>query len=152
MYPGGAVIGMGLIFFVWLLGLTFLFFRERGFLHQLFPKSGERDVRTKFKEILEAVEQYAKTNDQLRRDLQSYKRQGLTHFQRVSIMRYNPYNDTGGDQSFSMALLDGRLNGILITSLHSRAGTRVYSKIIVQGNSDLELSKEEREVLEKAII
>lgn len=152
MYPLGAVIGLGLVFFIWNLVLTILFLRERNFLHELFPKTAERDIRNKFKEILEALDNYAQVNDQLSRDLQSYKKQGLNHFQRLSIIRYNPYNDTGGDQSFSIALVDGKLNGVLITSLHSRAGTRVYSKIILQGKSDLELSKEEKEILAKVVI
>ncbi len=151
MYPVGAVIGFGLVVFTWLLVLSVLLLRERSFLNQLFPKEAERDIRYKFKELLEAVDHQTKLNDQLSRDLQSYKKHGLNHFQRASIARYNPYNDTGGDQSFSFALLDGKLNGILITSLHSRAGTRVYSKIISQGKSDLELSKEEKEVLGKVL-
>jgi len=69
----------------------------------------------------------------------------------VIYKKYNPYNDTGGDQSFSLVLLDGKLNGTILTSLHSRSGTRIYAKVIKKGESELDLSKEEKEVLKKAI-
>lgn len=69
--------------------------------------------------------------------------------QKVGILRFNPFGDVGGDQSFSIALLDSKNNGILITSLFSREGTRVYSKKIKEGKSKYFLSKEE-EVLKKS--
>lgn len=73
-------------------------------------------------------------------------------FQKSAMVRFNPFEDTGGDQSFVIALLDGTNSGIVISSLHSRNGTRVYAKQIVAGKAQShELSKEEKEVLQKAI-
>lgn len=54
---------------------------------------------------------------------------------RLGIVRFNPFNDIGGDQSFSVAMLDGRNSGFVISSLHSRDGNRVYVKPISQGKS-----------------
>jgi len=74
------------------------------------------------------------------------------HFQKYSLMRYNPFEDTGGDQSFIIVLLDGKNSGVVISSLHSRNGTRVYAKAINQGQPVAnQFSKEEKEVIEKAI-
>lgn len=67
--------------------------------------------------------------------------------QRVGIVRFNPFEDTGGNQSFVLALLDAADNGILITSLHARAGTRVYLRTVVGGRCDVPLSAEETEAL-----
>lgn len=70
--------------------------------------------------------------------------------QRVGIVRFNPFEDTGGNQSFVVALLDGESNGVILTSLHARAGTRVYLRTIVGGRCDVALSAEETEALRQA--
>lgn len=70
--------------------------------------------------------------------------------QRVGIVRFNPFEDTGGNQSFVLALLDAEANGVLLTSLHARAGTRVYLRTVVGGRCDVNLSAEETEALRQA--
>jgi hypothetical protein len=70
--------------------------------------------------------------------------------QRVGIVRFNPFEETGGNQSFVLALLDGAANGVLITSLHARAGTRVYLRTVIGGHCDVALSAEESEALRQA--
>jgi Protein of unknown function (DUF4446) len=70
--------------------------------------------------------------------------------QRVGIVRFNPFEETGGNQSFVLALLDGDANGVLLTSLHARAGTRVYLRTVVMGRCDVTLSAEETEALRQA--
>ena len=72
-------------------------------------------------------------------------------FQRVGLVRFNPFEDTGGNQSFALALTDGRGDGFVISSLHSRTGTRVYAKTVSDGRSDGALSAEEREALRLAL-
>lgn len=60
------------------------------------------------------------------------------------IVRYNPFKDLGGDQSFAIALLDGTDSGIVISSLHTREGTRIYAKPIINSLSKkYKLSEEE---------
>jgi hypothetical protein len=71
-------------------------------------------------------------------------------FQRVGLVRYNPFDDTGGNQSFALALLDASGDGWILSSLHARAGTRVYAKAIKNGKSDAGLSAEETAALEQA--
>lgn len=151
MYSVGGAEILSLVLLIWILVLTYFFWRERNFLRQLFPTSEGRDIRQKLKELLGVIEEYGKKEAILVKNLRGLNREGLGHVQKVAILRYNPYGDTGGDQSFSAAFLDGRLNGVVITSLHSRAGTRVYAKTISTGQSELGLSKEERQVLAKAI-
>jgi hypothetical protein len=71
--------------------------------------------------------------------------------QRVGFVRFNPFEDTGGNQSFALALIDGASNGLIVSSLHSRTGTRIYAKAISDGRSDGALSKEEAEALRQAL-
>jgi hypothetical protein len=70
--------------------------------------------------------------------------------QRVGLVRFNPFDDTGGNQSFALALLDEAGDGVVMSSLHSRTGTRVYAKAVAGGTSEAALSDEEAEALRVA--
>ncbi len=74
----------------------------------------------------------------------------LRAFQRVGLVRFNPFEDTGGNQSFALALLDAEGNGWVLSSLHSRNGTRVYAKAIRGGRSEAALSDEESSAIKQA--
>lgn len=150
MYPVWAVAAIG-AFFVWLLILTFLVLRQQNFLKDLFPKDNSRDIRNKFKEIIETISGFEKEIRILDNRLIGFKKESLKNLANLAVVKYNPYNDTGGDQSFSLALLDGKMDGLILTSMHSRAGTRIYLKHIKNGSSELKLSKEESEALKKAL-
>ncbi len=70
--------------------------------------------------------------------------------QKISIVRFNPFGDTGGDQSFSLAVLDAHNSGYVITSIHGRENTRTYIKPIDLGHSKHTLSKEEKQAIDQA--
>ena len=70
--------------------------------------------------------------------------------QKISMVRFNPFGDVGGDQSFSLAMLDGHDSGLILTSIHGRGGTRVYAKPIDLGKSKYSLSAEEKKALSQA--
>jgi len=76
---------------------------------------------------------------------------GRRALQRAGIVRFNPFPDTGGNQSFALALLDANNDGFVVSSLHARAGTRVYAKALTGGRSDATLSDEEAEALRLAM-
>lgn len=71
--------------------------------------------------------------------------------QKVGVIRFNPFKDIGGDQSFAIALLDSFDNGVIISSLYSREGTRIYTKPIEKGVSSHNLSDEEQEAIKRAL-
>jgi hypothetical protein len=71
--------------------------------------------------------------------------------QRVGLVRFNPFSDTGGDQSFSVALLDSNSDGVVLSSLFSRSETRVFAKPIQRGESRYTLSEEERQAISTAM-
>ncbi|MFI5226282.1 MAG: DUF4446 family protein [Candidatus Limnocylindrales bacterium] len=68
-------------------------------------------------------------------------------FQRAGLVRYNPFEETGGNQSFALALLDADDDGLIISSLHARSGTRIYARTLTAGRTDGALSAEEAEAL-----
>jgi hypothetical protein len=72
-------------------------------------------------------------------------------FQRVGLVRYNPFEETGGNQSFALALLDASGDGWVLSSLHARSGTRVYAKAIKANLADGALSDEESAAIQRAM-
>jgi len=74
-----------------------------------------------------------------------------TTIRKVGIVRFNPFKNTGGDQSFAIALLNSSDSGIVISSLYLREGTRIYAKPVEQVKSKYPLSAEEEEAIKKAI-
>jgi hypothetical protein len=71
--------------------------------------------------------------------------------QHIGLVRFNPFEDTGSDQSFAIALLDDRRDGIVVSSLHGRANTRIFAKPVADGTSSHNLSDEEAQAIRIAI-
>lgn len=133
----------------WLTLLSYLVFKEFNFLKQLLPGGDERALRARLAQLIEEVKNLHLREKELKNELEGLTLENLGNIQKLEILRYNPYEDLGGDQSFSLAMLDGKNNGIILTSLHTRSGTRVYAKAIINKVAELELSREEKMVLQK---
>jgi len=101
-------------------------------------------------EILSQFKDLEKNFGKISEELENLKRENKFSIQRVGIIRFNPFKEIGGDQSFSAALLDGNNDGIVITSLYTREGNRVYGKPIKAGLSEYLLSEEEKKAIEMA--
>jgi hypothetical protein len=67
--------------------------------------------------------------------------------QHLGVVRFNPFHDTGGDQSFAIALVDGHGNGVVLSSLHGRDMTRVYAKPLQKWESAYQLTEEEKRAI-----
>src|SRR5690606_26050079 len=87
---------------------------------------------------------------ELRADVQRLEASTSHAIQRVGFVRFNPFQDVGGDQSFSLALLNREGTGIVLNSLFTREGTRVYAKPIELGQSPYPLTEEEQEAIRRA--
>lgn len=102
-----------------------------------------REVLAQFKDLKENFERISA-------QLENLKKENKFNLQKVGLVRFNPFREVGGNQSFSIALLDGDDNGIVVTSLYTREGNRVYGKPITAGQSEYLLSEEEKKAIEKA--
>ena len=71
--------------------------------------------------------------------------------QHIGMVRFNPFDDTGSDQSFAIALLDDRRDGVVISSLHGRTNTRLFAKPVADGGSSHTLSDEESQAIRIAV-
>lgn len=146
------ILGVLAALLVWLLILSFLYwFALRHYLRLTKEVKG-----VDLQKILEAYLKWAGENteniNELRNRLDRVEKDGFFHIQRVGLVRFNPFKDAGGDQSFALALLDHRGSGIVISSLHGRDVTRMYGKPVKEGKEGgYELSDEEKEAVEKAM-
>ena len=102
------------------------------------------------KEVLEQFEDLKESFGSLSLEFESLKKEHQFSIQKVGIIRFNPFSEIGGNQSFSLALLDGKDNGLVITSFYTRGGNRVYGKPIKSGKSQYALSREEIKAIESA--
>ncbi len=102
-------------------------------------------------EVLKKLGILEKNLGELSQDLKELKAESRSHFKKIGLVRYNPFSGVGGDQSFSIALFDDHNNGVVLTSLFSREGNRVYAKIVEKGVSPHVLSDEEKQAIKKAI-
>ena len=143
-----------IIFFVvvaWVVGLSVIVLRmvrHYNTLTGVTNKTGLKDVL----EVILATQKglQGQTKD-LYKALDEVKKDGRLHIQRVGLVRFNPFSDTGGSQSFTLCLLDGHDNGLVMTSLYARTGNRWYIKEVVSGKGkELALSKEEQAAVQKA--
>ncbi|MBF8250314.1 MAG: hypothetical protein HW400_915 [Candidatus Levybacteria bacterium] len=101
--------------------------------------------------LLEDVRIAKKDIDNLKLYCDKIQKEGFLHIQKIGLVRFNPFKDTGGDQSFILSLVDGNDTGVIISGLYSRSGTRWYAKRVVGGKSlEHELSDEEKKALKEA--
>lgn len=110
----------------------------------------EKTPPQNIQEILNVLRDLEKKLEKTDKELKSLQKESKLCLQKIGIVRFNPFSEVGGDQSFSIALLDNNDDGLVITSLYSREENRVYAKPIKNGNSKYVLSSEEKNAIDKA--
>jgi len=102
-------------------------------------------------DILITFQDLKKDFKKISKELADLKKESKFSIQKTGIVRFNPFSEIGGDQSFSVALLDANNDGVVITSLYTREGNRVYGKPIKNSQSEYQLSDEEKNAINKAV-
>ena len=149
------MLGLLAIVLVAIIGLvTVLLLRVRRMsrrLELLTRGSDEGSLEAVLGQHLDRVRRVARDLDDVSGRTTALEREIQRSLGRVGLVRYNPFDDTGGNQSFALAILDAAGDGFVVNSLHARAGTRVYAKAVSRGRSDVALSEEESEALRQAL-
>lgn len=111
----------------------------------------EKNFKFIIENLLKDISLAKKDIENLKSYCDKIQKEGLLHIQKIGLVRFNPFKDTGGDQSFILSLVDGNDTGVIISGLYARSGTRWYAKRVVKGKSvDHELSEEEKKALKEA--
>ena len=120
-------------------------------LDSLTRGASGRSIEATLHAHLDKVLEVANELDELSARAAVVEGQSRRALQRIGLVRFNPFEETGGNQSFAVALLDARGDGFVVSSLHARSGTRVYAKAISGGQPDGALSTEEAQAVERAL-
>lgn len=139
------------VIFVWLLAISVFFWRILKHYNRLTKGVSQKSLKTVLEDLIKEVELSRKDIDFLKDYSDKIDKEGRLHIQKVGLIRFNPFKDTGGDQSFIIALTDSNETGVIISGLYSRSGTRWYAKKVKEGKGvEHELSEDEKRALREA--
>lgn len=130
--------------------IGFFLFDLRKKWHALFG-GGQKSEAALLKEMLERILQLETAQDELQPRVAMLEKISHLAVQKVAFRRFNPFENTGGDQSFTLVLLDRDNNGVIVSSLYAREGVRVYGKEVGGGKAKQLLSDEEQSLLQEAV-
>ena len=141
------------VIFLWLGVITIFLWKALSHYNKLGKGLTDKNFKSIMENLLKDVNASRKDIDYLKSYCDKIQKEGFLHIQKIGLVRFNPFKDTGGDQSFILSLVDGNDTGVIISGLYSRSGTRWYAKRIVKGKSlEHELSDEEEKALKEAKI
>ena len=97
------------------------------------------------------VERVEKQNSEIRNLVNAIDANMDTCIQKIGIVRYNAFKDTGSDLSFALAMLDENNNGVVLNGIYSREMSNIYAKPVENRKSKYNISEEEQDAIQKAI-
>lgn len=138
-----------ILFALWIIAMIRIGRLKRR-LHAFVNGTGVDDLETVLRRLHERVDAATTKAEEQGIALQSLAAQAETMKSNIGIIRYNPFGERGHDLSFSLAIVDNRQDGVVLSALHSRDESRVYAKPIAAGASGYPLTPEEKEAINLA--
>ncbi len=136
---------------IWLAILSFFIWRMTAHYNNVTKGISTKTLKSILDHLLRQVEEAQQDIDSLANRCATMEKDNLLHIQKVGLLRFNPFKDTGGDQSFIISLINAHDTGVVISGLYSRSGTRWYAKRVVGGKGvEHELSDEEKKAIKEA--
>lgn len=109
------------------------------------------NIEEDLEKYMTKIEQIENVNKEIIKYCKNLDKEINGCLQKVGIVRYSAFKDTGSDLSFALALLDEKNDGVILNGIYSREMSNIYAKPISNGKSEYTLSKEEEEAIYKAI-
>ncbi len=148
MFTNTIIISYALVALV--LALIFWVIKTEIRLRKIFAGKKASDLEQVISSLVEEVNRLDRSEEKIKNHIDNIESRLKKSIQGVSTVRFNALRDTGGNQSFAVAFLNEEGNGAIISSVYSREFMNVFAKPIKNYASEYELSKEEKEALEKA--
>jgi hypothetical protein len=140
-----------IVIIAWNLSLHWQIHQTRKKISQMFKGSKASDLEGVIFEQIKRLRQTEKDLRELTEFAEYIEKMALKSTQKIGVVRFNPFRDIGGDQSFSIAFLDAENSGFVLSSLFTREGARIYTKPIEKSGSKYPLTEEEQEAIKIAI-
>ena len=144
------ILFLNLGFLIWFLISSTQIFKLRKRFRVIFEGAKAADLEGVLSEEIKRRKKIERDLKLFHDDYKETKAMSAKSIQRIGVVRFNPFKDTGGNQSFVICLLDSKNDGFIISSLFTRDGSRFYTKPIEKGASNYALSAEEKEAIKKA--
>lgn len=139
------------ILICWLVTLTYFYWKLQNSYSILLKGADRQTLPVLLERLLQEGELQRRDIKDLMKRYATIEQDSRFHIQKIGLLRFNPFKDTGGDQSFILTLVDANDTGVIISGLYSRSGTRWYAKKIVKGKSqEHDLSDDEKKALKLA--
>ena len=146
-----ALFAVQIVLFIMLVSVNMKYNRLKRSYHSFMRGRDGKTLEDSVKERLENVDSIKNAVRQNRHDIKELYKTLDANYQKTGIVKYDAFQEMGGNLSFALTLLNGNDSGWIINAMHSREGCYTYIKEIVNGKSYVELSEEEAESLDKAI-
>ena len=142
------IYGLVIIFFAWLIILTGIVLRTKAHYNSLISNTGKHKIDEILDELLMIDKKTSQELEVVKKELHEEIKKSILHIQKVGLVRFNPFEKTGGEKSFVITFLNNENSGIVINFIQTRDGLRVYSKKVKNGKSEeFELSEEEKKAI-----
>ncbi len=141
------LLGVGI---VWVLDIHSRLGRLESRFDRFSGDGEEGDLRAAWGPLSARLSNMNARSERLAIQAQGIENTLLHAVQGVGMVRYSAFEDTGGDQSFSLALIDGRGDGVVLSALYGRDATRVYAKPVEAWKSPRSLTDEEEQAVSRA--
>lgn len=139
------------IIVIWNVVLTILFVNQRNGFKKITKNGKSASLMDLLNEVLDGENKTRKSLSEIENKVEDLIFNSKFYIQKIGLVRFNPFNDTGGDQSFILALVDDNDSGVVISGLHTRNGTRWYAKEVNNGKGvEHELSSDEVKAIKRA--
>lgn len=139
------------LFFIWLFVLSYFFIKLKNHYSKLVSNTKKETLNQILDVLLENNIKAQKEINLLKQTLKNQIENSKLHFQKLGLVRYNPFEKEGGKQSFVISLLDKENNGLILNFIYTKEGLRVYTKRLKKGKGEeYELSEEELKAIEES--
>ena len=146
---------IGILVIVLFLGMCIILIRIANLnkrYQQFMKKLGNgRNIEEDLENYMYRVEKVEKQNADIISFCKGLEEDVTTCIQKIGIVRYNAFKDTGSDLSFALAMLDEKNNGVVLNGIYSREMSNIYAKPVENGKSKYTISEEEQEAIDSAI-
>ena len=136
---------------VTLIILSISLIRLKNHYNKLIEVSGKENLKEILDTVLDRLVENSNSTIGLNKKLDLLEQSQRYHIQKLGLVRFNPFEDIGGSQSFVLSLLDNNNSGVILTSIHNRNSTRWYVRKVISGQGEgYELSEEEKKSIATA--
>lgn len=130
----------------------FWIFRTEKRLKKFFMGKKTKDLEDVVLELKDKIDSLTKAEEKLEKEITVIQAKLRKSIRGLQTVRFNPFPDQGGNQSFAIGMLNEDGDGVVVSSLYSRERMSVFAKPVKSGKSEYELTGEEQEVLNRAKI